>query len=314
VQNVIRNIFVGAGVLLLSVVIFFLISDEQELKQDVYDHALALLGEQLLAVLPEDAPAAEVTKKWERFSEQAMRGEVPPEQVERVAASILNASNAEEKLSPAEVSMMLDIAITAPRVAAVKSEATGTTASVSVAMAPRAEEARQIPPPSPVLPERYHKLGEELMTVLKFNSQVNERLKQAPQKSEILLRNFHYEFDNGLKIEIDSELKKELSDNAMQKELAVLQKKKIIEWRQGLARDLEELQLERMKQLDSLRSRLEKQAVYLQNLNDAQRQEVLNSLQRLHKLNVVDAATVEQIMTETMHEWHLELQQSEQEK
>lgn len=232
-QNVIRNVFVGAGVLLLSAAIFFLISDDQGLKQDVYDHALNLLGKQLLAVLPEDAPAAEVTEKWERFSEQAMRGEVPPEQVERVAVSILNASNADEKLSPAEVNMMLDIAVAGPRIIAMKSDGTGAMASVSVSTAPRAEQPGQAPPPPPVPPERYHKLGEELMTVLKFNSEMNEHLKHAPHRSEILLKNFRYEFDNGLKIEIDRELKEELSDNALQKELAGLQEKKIIEWREN---------------------------------------------------------------------------------
>jgi len=313
VQNMIRNIFVGAGVLLLSLMIFFLISDDKELKQDVYDHALNLLGEQLLAVLPDDAPAAEVSEKWERFSEQAQRGEVPPEQVERVAVSILNASNAEEKLSPDEVNMMLDIAIATPRISVKSGETSGTSASVSVATLPGSEEPLPEPPP-PVPPERFHRLGEELMTVLQFNSQMSERLKDEPQKSEILLKNFHYEFNNGLKIEIDSELQKELSDKALKDELAILQKRKIIEWRQNLAHELEEYNKRRAAQLDSLEIRLREQNLQLQGLSQKQTEELLRSLHKLHDVKAVDASTIEQIVTENMLELHTKLQELEEKR
>ena len=76
-QAVIKNIAIAMGVLIISAGIFYAVSDDselKELKEDVFNHSLKLLGSQLLAMIPNDDHSGEVAQRWEIFQEKALKG------------------------------------------------------------------------------------------------------------------------------------------------------------------------------------------------------------------------------------------------
>ncbi|MFQ6113393.1 MAG: hypothetical protein ACE5NG_04795 [bacterium] len=87
--KLLNNLVVVIGVFVISSGIFFLMYENQAVKEEVFGRSLQLLGEQLLSMVPEGEGKAAVAEKWQKFTSIAEKGEVPPERIERVAIGIL---------------------------------------------------------------------------------------------------------------------------------------------------------------------------------------------------------------------------------
>ncbi|MDW7682333.1 MAG: hypothetical protein SCK70_17345 [bacterium] len=87
-----KNIGVFVIAISLTAVIFWLVFLDKESQEIVLEHSLNMLGNKLLAMVPEGAEKGGVKQMYDNFVKQASAREVEPEQVEQVAASILNLS------------------------------------------------------------------------------------------------------------------------------------------------------------------------------------------------------------------------------
>jgi hypothetical protein len=100
------NILKFAGALIVTTVIFFLLSPEEKIDDQVVNASMEFLGSKLLAMVPQDQKP-QVEKEFELFREQARNGKVSDEQFEGVAVAILNAEAEGRQFQLNEVDSML---------------------------------------------------------------------------------------------------------------------------------------------------------------------------------------------------------------
>ncbi|MGH7597357.1 MAG: hypothetical protein ACREOI_13475 [bacterium] len=100
------NILKFAGALLVTTAIFFLMSPEEKIDNEVLNASMEFLGSKLLAMVPQDQKP-HVEKEFEAFREQTRNGEVSNEQFEGVAVAILNAEAEGRKFQLHEVDSLL---------------------------------------------------------------------------------------------------------------------------------------------------------------------------------------------------------------
>ena len=96
--------FIGA--LAVTAAIFFALSPDDNLNNDVVNRSMEFLGAKLLAMVPEEQKH-HVQKEFDAFSEQAFDGKVSEEHVRDVAVMILNAKAEGKKFDTAQVDSIL---------------------------------------------------------------------------------------------------------------------------------------------------------------------------------------------------------------
>jgi hypothetical protein len=94
-----KKIFFAIFILLISAVIFFLLVQDREVKQDILRTTLNLFGDELLAMVPDGEQKKMLEKRYQDFLSRAERDQVADEEIERVAAAILNLSNRDTTIS-----------------------------------------------------------------------------------------------------------------------------------------------------------------------------------------------------------------------
>ncbi|MGH7452002.1 MAG: hypothetical protein ACRENG_11680 [bacterium] len=95
-----------AGALIITTAIFFLLSPEEKIDDQVVNASMEFLGSKLLAMVPQDQKP-HVEKEFESFREQTRNGKVSNEQFEGVAVAILNAEAEGRKFQLHEVDSLL---------------------------------------------------------------------------------------------------------------------------------------------------------------------------------------------------------------
>ena len=103
-MTLLKKMFAGLFVLLVSTAIFYFLIKDQNLKTDILRTTLDLFGKQLFAVVPEGEQKVSLQRLYDDFMRKAENQEVPPEEIERVAAAILNLANRDTVIS-ADVAM-----------------------------------------------------------------------------------------------------------------------------------------------------------------------------------------------------------------
>lgn len=100
------NILKFAGALIVTTAIFFLLSPEEKIDNEVLNASMEFLGSKLLAMVPQDQKP-QVEKEFGSFREQTRKGKISNEQFEGVAVAILNAEAEGRQLRLHEVDSML---------------------------------------------------------------------------------------------------------------------------------------------------------------------------------------------------------------
>lgn len=328
-QTVIKNIAVAIGVLIISAGIFYAVSDDRELKElkeDVFNHSLKLLGSQLLAMVANEDHSREVAQRWEIFQERALKGELAPGKIEQVAINILNARNTHEKLSSLDAKMLLDFSMqSGESLMAFKTfkiivSDAGQTSEGGVLeppelMPPLPPKSRDVggrPPfPTPFPKHRFEQLGEEIMAIVEFNRRIEASVAEDPGKREMFYKNFSYKFDDGIKLSADPELQALLQGeefNEWSEEFIRLKKRKILQWQKNFAMHRAQERERRRAQIDSLRVLLPSHHSKDAELTHEQRLEILGTLERLHELEIIDAEAIRRAIHESMKEFDAVLQ------
>ena len=213
-------------------------------RENKLDGSLSEIRARLVEMIDESSREA-VARHFDRFQEKVLAHEVPPEEVENIAANVLNLSNSGSTLTPEQATLMLDMASSAVEVTLLPSPADTDATPPLAAVAPRPPA-----PPPPVEPVALDALGERLESMLDFDGEVRRVMDARRVDRRELARHVRYRFDEGLHIDIDVDM-----DEAMKQQLAQqveqLEKRKMIVWKQNMD---EEMRAERARARRDLRT------------------------------------------------------------
>lgn len=213
-------------------------------RENKLDGSLDEIRARLVSMIDESSREA-VARHFDRFQEKVLAHEVPPEEVENIAANVLNLSNSGSTLTPEQAALMLDMAASAPEITLLPSLADADETAPLAAVAPRPPA-----PPLPVEPVALDDLGERLESMLAFDAEVRKVMDARRADRREMARHVRYRFDEGLHIDIDVEI-----DEAMKQQLARqverLEKQKMIVWKRNMD---EEMRAERERARRDLRT------------------------------------------------------------
>ena len=290
--NAFRKIGIILFVLMISAGIYLVFYAEKEVREDVLEYSLNLMGDKLFAMVPEGPEKTKLNELYNDFKQRAVEGEVAPEQIEHVAANILNVSNSDSTLTPQQAEVVLLSALMAPK-----------------PPIPPIPQVLPVPeePAVPEVPhevERWEGLGERIKTMFEFNENMRRTMKEHAIKHRELARQIHYQVKDGLQLALDARLRARFKGREFRRlarELRHLEKERLLEFRQNLAEELEKEMEEVHKELESLHESLEE-------LKKEQAYEALKSLESLKRLehlkdmSVVDPDSIRKVVEESLRE------------
>ena len=283
--KLLRNIGFGVIVIALTAVIFFIVVENKKVKRDVLEYSLDLLGSKLFSMVPESADKKALKEKYDKFMQQAVQREVPPEQIEVVAANILNVSNMDTILTLEQAEAVLNLSLETPLQIKLENgewiESKGEKGSAALAPIPRA-------PKKQIAHETWDSLGERLSSMYQFNENIQEIIRENIERQRDLRQHMQYRFDSGLRLALDEKLRTRFDRREFRRltrDLKRLEEKELLEWRENFAEEMK-AQMEQMRQeLKSLKEL--KQLHQLQGLHRLEALKSLESLERLESLKTI---------------------------
>lgn len=208
-----RQFVRGYGVLIAcSLVLLAGLVIYQEFKQDVLAYSLELVGDKLVDMSPKQEDKAAIAAIYDTFKERVLAKEVPPAQVEHVAANVLNLNRNGAVLTPEQAAAMLE----PPMLSIAASDA-----------APGPSELQ------PISPDSWQDVGERIKKACEFENRVQEIVRVSQAEGLALKEQIHYECKDGLRVAMDAKLgkllAKELPDN-----LSALEKEAMVVWHERM--------------------------------------------------------------------------------
>src|SRR5262245_38094381 len=105
-KDILPNLLKTLGVILVSAFILFLFYPKDQLKNQVVNGALEVLGNKLLAMVPREKEH-EVQKEFEAVRAQALEGKIDEAHLEEFVTVVLNAEAEGKLLSPEKIDSSL---------------------------------------------------------------------------------------------------------------------------------------------------------------------------------------------------------------
>lgn len=226
-----------------------------------------MLGGQLLSMVPESKGKEDLAQSYNEFMEKVKNREIEPERVEKVAAGILNASSTNQTLSPEEAEAILAVALYVP-------EADSTTTVINVNPPPKA--------PRPV--QEWAEAGERVKYAFDFQEKVKEKHKSMPEAAPIP-RIMNFQFSDGLKIVIDSNIKSELKSKDLEEiaiEVERLEAENLVKWEEDYLENMEIRFKKLEKSLEKMRLELENQTLQPEDIT-------VHAIQAVKSLEIIDS-------------------------
>lgn len=252
----------------------------KEVPMDGVEHYVDLLGDKLVALIPEEKDKAEVAAIYAEFQTQVKEKKVSPENVEKVASAIINLSNASDSLSREEAEALIRDAVQDVRVD-----------SLNLIHIPDVEAT----------PEEWAELDERLSRVHRVDEHLKDHLIVTPERPMP-----QYRVDKKLNIVIDSRVKDELKEEQLLKDL---EEDMIIFWKDSVAedmeRDLHKLEIE-LKEL-STHIELQHNMIKLKVLSHPVGEDLIIALDSLDILTMVKWDSVEEEMSKRIEKFELQM-------
>lgn len=265
-----------------------------KVRQTGVENYLGLLGNSLFAMVPEGKDKDQLKKKYGQFLADVAERKVPPEQVEQIAASILNLSNASQGLTAAQAETLLFLT-EMPLEFGKGTAVVVTPAPPALPGAVSVEGDSAVPPMPPLVaalpaqsaPEKWEAMQERIKMMYEFNYRLKGELAGLTPHPAAVQRLMHFSLAPDMKITVvvNDSLKQALLKRkqlAIAKELERLEKEKRLVWQQNFSTQLR-LDQERLKhELQRLRE--------LQRLGEPEAMKALSSLHSLENLSPKSAA------------------------
>lgn len=262
-----RKIGFVLAAIVISVAIYLTFYAEEEVKQSVLEYSLDLMGEKLLALVPAGTEKNKLTELYQDFKERATKGNVAPQQIESMAANILNTSNAETELTPQQAEGILRSAMLAP-----------TPMSELPYIELGSGETPQLASVSK--PEILQFVGKRVRTMFELNEKVYVAIKTNALKHHEKARQIHYRVKDGLNIVMDLNLRSHLDEEEFEnltELLKALEQERVLKWEKDLSVELEKEMAETKKELAALQEPLDE-------LQEQKSFEILKELESLKSL------------------------------
>ncbi|MDZ7362504.1 MAG: hypothetical protein ONB46_17540 [candidate division KSB1 bacterium] len=105
-KEALPNLLKFFGALAVTTAIFFALSPEDKIDDEVLNHAMEFLGAKLLAMAPQEQKSR-VEKEFEQFHQQAREGKISDRHFKDVAVAILNAEAEGKKFDREQIDSLL---------------------------------------------------------------------------------------------------------------------------------------------------------------------------------------------------------------
>lgn len=275
-----KNIGIFLTSIMLTGFIFWLVFLDKQSQENVLEFSLNLLGDKLMAMVPDGNEKASIKNLYDNFVKQATAQEVNPEQVEFVAANILNLSNMDTTLRPQQAEAFLKYSLETPiNIDRISNQDIDTIKeSKSTGLTKNSQKPNTI-----FDKKQWADLGDRIQKFCFVNDELQKVMDETTRDMREKQLQMYFRMDKGLKIELDSEIKIRLEEKQcelLSKKLDRLEEDKMLEWRKGLHKDMEQLR----REIDALKS-LEK----LQNLKGLGVLKSLEALKALENLDFIPA-------------------------
>ncbi len=278
----------------LTAAIYWLVFVDNASKQDVLEYSLSLLGKKLMAMMPDTSNTQPVASLYDDFVARAKNKQIPPETIESMAATILNLSNLDTRITPQEAEAIIRFSLQEPvMLDRVKPDSLAPAKPVEVPGAIVILPPRH--PREPALtPEPWRTIAERIRSAQEFNDAYRKAMKDYRQAGAVPPFQFHFDIDEGLRIAMDSTMKHQLDRGKfrqLQRQLHELEKQRIIIWQKDYHQKImQEMQRQR-RELDSLRQL--NQWNQVERIKALEHLKQLESLRGLNQLNTL--ATLKQL-------------------
>ncbi len=191
----------------------------KEMPMDGIEHYIDLLGDKLMALIPEEQEKQELAAIYDDFKTRVKEKKISPENVEQVASAIINLSIASDSLTLSEAEALMQIAI-----GEVPADGYG------LIHVPEVEAT----------PEEWEELNERLSSVYQLEEQLKDHVIVAPETPMP-----HYRVDKKLNIIIDTRVKADLKREELLKKF---EEEEHVFWKDSVAenmeKDLQKLEVE----------------------------------------------------------------------
>ncbi|MFQ5603372.1 MAG: hypothetical protein ACE5HS_08905 [bacterium] len=286
-----RKIAYFFSVLIIAAGIYLAFYAEKEVQQNVLEYSLNLMGEKLLAMVPEGEGKDKLSEMYEGFKQRAVEGELAPEQIETVAANILNVSNSDSSLTPEQAEAVLRSAMMVPRAGM----------PPAPPLVPGEERSFQIPPTAP---ERWQHLGKRVKAMFEFNEHMHRAMREQAFNRRELARKIRFRVKNGLNLALDTRLRPFMEEKEFQQvreEMKALEKERLLHWHENLSEELEREMTELRQQLESMQESLNelKDTQFLESLEGL---EALKNLEHLKQIPYIDADSIRKVVKKSLEE------------
>lgn len=280
--KILRNMGLFLIVIIITAIVFFIVVKNKQVKRDVLEYSLDLLGTKLFSMVPEGADKKALEEKYNAFMQKAVKREVSPEQIEVVAANILNVSNIDTTLTPQQAEAVLSISLETPLQIEIEG---GEWIESRAEKAPTASVAVPAIPKKRIKYEKWESLGKRISSMYEFNENMQTLIRENIARHRELHRQMQYRFDTGLKLALDTNLRNKLEQREykrLARELRQLEKEKMLDWRENFAEEMKQQMEQMRKELSSL-----KELRKLHKLKELQKLEALEALESLESLEAL---------------------------
>ena len=224
-------------------------------EQNSLAHSLDGIRNRLVAMVDDVASREAIAAHFDRFKSKVLGQEVSPEEVESMAANVLNLSNSGSTITPEEAELMLDMASSAPEVTLLptpEAPEPGVPDPTPLVPAPPAPPTPLVSPTPAVLPtlRDLSDLGERLETMLIFNVEIEKVMDEHRDHREEMARHIRYRVEEGLHVVLDMAMTDEMKQR-IGREAERLEARMRVVWKQNMA---EETRMERERARRELRS------------------------------------------------------------
>jgi hypothetical protein len=182
----------------------------KEVPMDSVEHYVDLLGDKLMALIPEEQEKQEMAEIYDEFKSKVKEKKISPENVEQIASAIINLSIAGDSLSLSDAEALIQIAISGVPVD-----------SFDLMHVPDIEAT----------PEEWEELNDRLSSVHKIEEQLRKYVIVSP-KTQMP----QYRVDDKLNIIIDSRVKHDIKREKLLKQL---EEDEQVFWTDSIAENME---------------------------------------------------------------------------
>ena len=253
-----RNFWRDYGIIgvLIAIAVggYFLIGER---KNDILSYSLDAIGNRLIELVDDDARKEDVADAFSRFKDRVSSKEVAPEQIENIAANVLNLSTSGAQLSPEEAEMVLDLALESPAdVLPIPQILLGELPAATDKVTPVS------PPSAPgtvvISDDQLVKLGSRVTAMVSFAEKMKE-MAASDKKVKDFSKHYHFTFDDGLRIVVDTMADTVWAHEELRELVSELDREKWVDWRQNLVeeRRVRDERIQKVKERISIARRQE---------------------------------------------------------